>query len=226
MGILCSPTEPKRLRSLGTTSSIPERHGADFLLVAGKTRIGVQRKQFPGDLLASLDDSRLYGQLPLLRELDQALVVIEGHGRWTEDGELLADKYHRFTKTQMHGLRYSIMFEFGIPTMWVRDMDETVEVLGTLEAWMAKGKHRSLKSRKGPSSGSWGIADRHRAQHVLQGFPGVGPELAGRMVDHFEGVPLTWTHSVEELMAVEGVGKKKAEGMVKALDTVKVEEKK
>jgi len=59
------------------------------------------------------------------------------------------------------------------------------------------------------------------AQHILQGFPGVGPELAGRMVDHFEGVPLTWTHAIDELMEVEGVGKKKAEGMVNALDTVK-----
>lgn len=226
MGILCSPTEPKRLRELGTTSSLSEKHGADFLVVGGKTRIGVQRKQFPGDLLSSLNDSRLYQQLPLLSELDQALLVIEGRGRWTEDGDLLADKYHRFTKTQMNGLLFSVMFEFGIPTMWVKDMGETAEVLTTLEAWVKKGKHRSLKSRSGPSGGSWGIADQHRAQHILQGFPGMGPELAGRMVEHFEGVPLTWTHSVEELMGVEGVGKKKAEAMVKALDTVKVGDEK
>ena len=85
--MLASPTEPKQLRDLGTTSSIPENHGADFLIVAQKRRIGVQRKQFPGDLLASLNDGRLYNQIPHLSELDHALLIVEGHGRWTDDRE-------------------------------------------------------------------------------------------------------------------------------------------
>ncbi len=220
--MLCSPTEPKKLRNLGTTSSIPENHGADFLIAAQKRRIGVQRKQFPGDLLASLNDGRLYNQIPYLQELDHAVLVVEGHGRWTEDGELIADKYHRFTMQQMHGLLFTVMFEYNIPTMWVKDMDETAKVLVRLEEWANKAKHMSLRSRSGPGKSSFGqTSQRHLAQHILQGFPGVGPELAGRVVDHFEGVPLTWTHSIEELMEVEGVGMKKAEGMIHALDTVK-----
>lgn len=220
--MLVSPTEPKKLRALGITSSMPENYGADFLIVAQKRRIGVQRKQFPGDLLASLNDGRLYNQIPYLRELDHALVIIEGQGKWTQDGELIADKYHRFTMQQMHGLMFSIMFEYGIPVMWVKDMDATAEVLVRLEEWANKSKHMSLRSRSGPGKDSYGqVSQRHLAQHILQGFPGVGPELAGRMVDHFEGVPLTWTHAIDELMEVEGVGQKKAEGMVNALDTVK-----
>ena len=201
---------------------IPENHGADFLIAARKRRIGIQRKQFPGDLLASLNDSRLYNQIPYLQELDHALLVIEGHGRWTEDGELIADKYHRFTMQQMHGLLFTVMFEYGIPTMWVKDMDETAKVLVRLEEWANKAKHMSLRSRTGPGKTSFGqTSQRHLAQHLLQGFPGVGPELAGRVVDHFEGVPLAWTHSIEELMEVEGVGLKKAQGMISALDAVK-----
>ena len=223
--MLCSPTEPKRLRDLGTTSSEPERHGADFLIVAGKRRIGVQRKEFPSDLLASLTDSRLYGQLPLLRDLEHAVLIIEGRGRWTEDGELIGTKYQRFTKQQFNGLLFSIMFEFGIPSMIVKDMDETAEVLGLLDAWAAKSKHMSLRSRSGPSKNSFGSSSKaHLAQHLIQGFPGIGPELAGRIVTHFEGVPLTWTHSVEELMEVEGLGKVKAQAMYDALGTVEAKE--
>lgn len=219
--MLVSPTEPKRLRELGKTSSIPERHGADFIVVGKKNRIGVQRKEFPSDLLASLTDGRLYGQLPLLRDLEHAVLVVEGRGRWTEDGELIGDKYQRFTISQMYGLLFSIMFEFRIPTIWVKDMDETIQVLGLLDAWAQKSKHMSLRSRSGPAKNSFGTSTtRHLAQHIMQSFPGVGPELAGRVVDHFEGVPLTWTHSAEELMEVEGLGKVKAQGMIDALDSV------
>jgi len=60
------------------------------------------------------------------------------------------------------------------------------------------------------------------AMHVLQGFPGMGPELAGRVVDKFEGVPLTWTVSEDELQTVEGLGKKKSIAMYEALEAVKV----
>lgn len=219
--MLCSPTEPKRLKKLGTSSSTPEKHGADFLILGKKYRIGVQRKQFPGDFIASLTDGRLYDQLPHLQDLDKSLLIIEGHGRWTEDGELISNKYHNITISQLHGLLFSIMFEFGIPSIWVANMDATADVLTNLEAWAEKTKHSSLKGRPGVAKSSWGKAsDKHLAQHILQGFPGVGPELAGRIVDEFEGVPLTWTVGMDELMGVEGLGPKKAEGMYRALEAV------
>lgn len=155
--------------------------------------------------------------------LDRSLLVIEGYGEWTEDGELISNKYHRFTKQQLHGLLFTIMFEFGIPSIIVESMQDTMKLLVTLDAWAKKAKHGSLKNRPGVMKSAWGtVTERHFAQHILQGFPGVGPKLAGRIVDKFEGVPLTWTHSVEELMEVEGLGVKKAQGMVKALDAVTV----
>ena len=168
--ILISPSEPKQLKKLGKVSSTPENYGADFLILGHKSRIGVQRKQFPADFLASLDDGRLYGQLPALSELDRALLVVEGRGRWTEDGELIADKYHSFTKQQLHGLLFTIMFEFEIPSIIVGAMSDTATVLLDLEKWAKKVKHTSLKSRKGPDKNSWGtLTERHFAQHVMQG---------------------------------------------------------
>ena len=221
--MLCSPTEPKPLKALGTVSSAPEKHGADFLILGRTSRIGVQRKQFPGDLLASLQDGRLYDQLPRLQALDRSLLIVEGHGQWTEDGELIAEKYHNFTIQQLHGLLFTVMFEFNVPSIWVANMNDTANVLTNLEGWAAKAKHTSLKSRPGPEKTGWGsTTERHMAQHILQGFPGVGGELAGRIVDKFEGVPLSWTVGEDELLEVEGVGKKKAAGMYRALEAVKV----
>ena len=215
--MLISPTEPQRLRELGTTSSIPEKHGADFLILGKQYRIGVQRKQFPGDLLASLADGRLYGQLPLISELEQAIVLIEGYGKWTEDGELISDDFHRFTITQMYGLFNTIMFEFGIPVYQVKDIAATEDYLTILEGWAGKDKHQSLKSRPGPEGDSWGTSEKHHAQHILQGFPGVGPELAARIIERFDGVPLAWTATIMELMEVPGIGKQKALAIMESL---------
>ncbi len=209
--MLISPTEPQRLRELGTTSSAPEKHGADFLIMGKTYRIGVQRKQFPGDLLASLADGRLYSQLPYLAELEQAVVLVEGYGSWTEDGELIGlNDFHKFTLGQMYALFSTIMFEFGIPVYQVKNIAATEDFLTTLEGWASKTKHSSLKTRPGPTGDSWGTSDRHFATHILQGFPGVGPELAERIVNHFDRVPLDWSATVEELMEVSGIGKTKA----------------
>jgi ERCC4-type nuclease len=220
--MLISPTEPQRLRDLGKTSLTPEKHGCDILILQGKTRVGVQRKKFPNDFLASLTDGRLYTQLPLMMELGRAFVIIEGHGQWTPDGELLGSTtYQRFTLDQLYGLFYSIMFEFGVPVLWLRDMNATIHALEVLDHWAAKTKHRSLKSRPGPGQDTLGrVSDRAWAEHLIQGFPGVGAELAGRMVEHFECVPLTWTVSVDELMEVQGIGKVKAKRMYEALEIV------
>lgn len=220
--MLVSPTEPQRLRELGKTSIVPENYGCDFLILAGKTRIGVQRKKFPNDLLASISDGRLYTQLPKMIGLEKAFVMVEGYGQWTEDGELLGtDDYQRFTLDQLLGLFYSIMFEFGMPVLWLRDINATINALGVLDHWAHKTKHSSLKQRPGPDRDTLGrITQRAWALHLLQGFPSIGPELAGRVLDQFEAVPLTWTVSEDQLICVPGIGKLTAKRMYEALEVV------
>lgn len=220
--MLISPTEPVEFKSIGKVSGVPERHGCDFMIL-GKTRkikIGVQRKKFPEDLMNSLSDNRLYLQLQHMADLDTALIILEGFGYWTDEGELLGDKYQRMTMTQMRGLLFSIMFEFGIPTLWVKDMAETMETLETLEAWANKKKHLSLRRRIGPKKDSWGNrSNRMWACHMLQGVDGIGPDMAEKILDANDGFPpLTWTMSADEFLKIPGIGKVTVEKMMKALD--------
>jgi len=223
MSVLISPTEPQQLRQqlddIGSTSSEPERHGCDFLVLAGKHRIGIQRKQFPNDLLNSLDDGRLYQQLQMMGGLKQVLLVLEGYGEWTSDGVLLGDSWSRLTLHQLHGLFFTLMFEFGVPVLWVRGLTETADLIRSLEKWVKKGKHTSLKRRPGPTRNSWGkVGDQGFGLHVLQSFPGIGPDMAKKMLDANGGmVPMTWTMTYEEMLAIDGIGKKTAERLQEAL---------
>lgn len=215
--MLVSSTEPFIFKSLGTSSITPERYGCDFLIIKGKAKTGVQRKRFPEDLISSLADGRLYEQVHLMGKLDRAIILFEGYGKWTGDGELL--DFARFTKQQFYSLIMSLAFEFGIEVLVVRDMKETQEFLIALESWAGKDRHSSLRTRPGPSKDSWGrIGVKEYGMHLLQSFPGVGPELAGRIWDHFNGVPIVWEiEGPHELQAIAGIGKQKASQIYQTL---------
>ena len=215
--MLISPTEPPRLKAIGTVSPIPERYGCDFLIITKQTRIGIQRKQFPEDLLASLADGRLYEQLRALRGLDRALFIIEGHGSWTADGELIGMR--RFTYSQLIGLFASIMFEFGMPVLWVRDIRHTIATLESLEAWAGKDHHDSLLRRPGPQTDAWGNLSQEMIDaHVVQSYPGIGPQRALAWVRHFEGPAMAWTVTEKQMTEVPGIGKQTAHRLWEALN--------
>lgn len=216
--MLISPTEPFPIKALGTVSFYPERFGADILIVSKKARTGVQRKKFPEDFIASLADGRLYQQVELMKQLDRSMLIIEGYGNWTRDG-LLADQRLNFTRQQMWALFFSISFEFGLQIFQVKDINETLRILEALDGWAQKEKHNSLRSRPGPSKDAWGRrGNKEYAAHLLQSFPGIGPELANRMVEHFGKAPIKWEVTEEDLRKVPGIGKDKARKIYEALN--------
>ena len=215
MHLLISPTEPTEIKRLGRTSSKPEKYGADILWFAHRLKFGVQRKQFPGDFLASLYDDRLYKEMAQMKALDRGILVLEGYGDWTDDGHLIDRR--RFTKRQMFNLINSVAFEHGVPVTRVRNVNETVQAVTSFYAWSEKVDHRSLETRPNPGS-MWGKATSREWQlHVLQSFEGVGPKQAAAILDHFGKVPIRWEVTAKELMEVKGIGKMTAEKLMRAL---------
>ena len=70
--------------------------------------------------------------------------------------------------------------------------------------------------RPGPVS-MWGKADNREWQmHLLQGLPGIGVEMAGRVLDEL-GMPLQWSVTEEELLRVPGMGPKKVRAALAAV---------
>ena len=92
--ILVSPTDRELLALLGDRAishTLPEQHGADVLVVvAGRGKLALQRKTFPDDFLASLEDGRLARELAGLSRTQCPVLIVEGRPQWTADGHLLA----------------------------------------------------------------------------------------------------------------------------------------
>lgn len=211
--MLISPSEPAALKKVGNVSMLPERYGCDLLFSAGAKWYGVQRKEF-NDFLSSVRDGRIVEQLGKMSNVHQAMVVLEGAGRWTDDGQLI-DRYHRMSRDQMRKLLWSVR-DTGVWVDWTDSLADTTRMVVAFENWVRKGDHVSTRTRPNPTS-SWGEAGHRDWQiHFLQGLPGVGVRTAETIIDTL-GMPVTWKVTVDELMTVPGVGRKKAERLWKAL---------
>lgn len=218
--MIISPTEPSALRTLGFVSMKPEDFGCDLLFASNGAWAGIQRKEFK-DLVGSVEDGRLGEQIQKMvaAPLEYRMVVVEGNGRWGDEGELMSAFGRGINRSSLRKLLWSVRRE-GVWIEWSDGLDDTVGLVRAFEEWCGKRKHDGLRGRPGARS-AWGTANsREWVEHFLQGLPGVGPELAGRLVEQFGGSPVGWREGigVKELMSVEGIGKVKAEKLMKALE--------
>lgn len=215
--MLVSPAEPTIVKALGRVSPLPERLGADIVFVQAGRMYGVQRKEL-SDLISSLGD-RLPREVIALTnsKVDVPVIIVEGRGTWTRDGRLVSSWGQPFSKEQLRRLIFSLS-SVGIWVITTDNIEETVCAVLDLQAWAKKPRHESMVGRGSPPRAPWGKpGKREQDAWVLQGFAMIGPELARRLVDAFGGLPLTWAFTEEQLMAVPGIGPKRAAALMKAL---------
>lgn len=217
-GIRVSPAEPRFLWDLGEVSSEPEKLGCDFLWDSPLGRVGVQRKEIH-DLLSSLGDGRLQREVGQAQSLDLAYVVIEGLLQWRKDGTFFGGHWgvrYRFSKKHLAGLSFSLTSR-GIGLLFTDTSEQTAQLIRWLYDWSHKPNHLSLQARPKPQ-GAWGTTSNHDyAVHLLQGFQGIGPGTAEKIIEAFGGVPLAWTVTVDQLRSVGGIGPKRARALYEAL---------
>lgn len=215
--MLVSPTESEKARTLGTSTWKPEEFGVDFMWVARKKVWGVQRKTLK-DLVVSVDDGRLAKERLQMRGLDVAVLMMEtgerggGAPREMPNRVLaaLGTGYGRpWTSSQIRGVVWGLMAE-GVWVEWTKDEDATLERVKEMETWSLKLTHEAARGRGSVPGDVFGRrGSREYAVWLLQSLPGVGTQMAGRIFDHFDGVPLQMREGVgeKELCEVPGVGK-------------------
>lgn len=211
-----APTEPAAIRRLGKVTNRPERYGADVMGVVTRGqrayKWGVQRKEV-GDLLASVGDGRLGKELLQMQRLDHAMVVVEGDVRFGGE-ELLGRGWgRRWTLGQVKAVLWGVR-EMGVWVETSEHVEQTADVVRLFAEWVGKDEHGGLLMRpKAKTMFGTTMRDDDFAEWMLQGLPGVGPKLARRIRGELGDV-LDLKVGVEELMGVEGVGKRTAERIV------------
>ena len=159
-----------------------------------------ERKTMP-DLAAAIIDGRLFGQaLRLAQSPLRPAIILEGTSRD------LADSGMRWEAIQ--GALVTVALFCGIPLLRTRTPQETVSTM-------------LYAARQGRTIASGGLLRRgyrprgkHARQlYILQGFPGIGPDRAERLLDHFGSVEAVIRAGVEDLRAVSGIGERIASAL-------------
>ena len=221
-----SPTEPKALHDLGVISMIPEDHGVDIMWNSKLGTIGVQRKTFPDDFLSSMKDDRLNKEYIQMKQLDVAVLLLEGRQQWTTEGELYGaygntGRSYTWSRTQHRNYLTSVQLR-GIQVQTSDSITDTVDYLRSLRLWSDKGDHSSLDRRAVGAAASelYGtVRNPDYVRWLYQSLPRVGPKQAGMIYKHL-GMIFGLKVTYEDLIMVPGVGPKLAQGIVDVFNAV------
>lgn len=178
--------------------------------------MGIQRKEVK-DLLQSINDGRLAKEVAQMTSspiLTQSVLIIEGRLDWTLDGRSTLP-HTNVTRAGLRNLITSIQLR-SIIVQYTDSASDTAELIRGLSGYFNRS-HHSLDTRPNPTS-PWGrTTNKGFGVHLIQSFPGIGPELATRIYEHFNGVPLAWTVDEAALIKVPGLGKKRAAQLIASL---------
>lgn len=154
----------------------------------------VERKTI-SDFLSSMMNKRLIVQLQNLQTQKQKLLIIEGF----EEQELYYET-SPINENAIRGLLLSILLKYQAPIIFSKDYQDTAKFLKVLAN--KKEKELSIIPTRKPSS------KKEQLQFILEGFPGIGPKTAKKLLKEFSSIRQIINTPFEEIERLIG---KKAE---------------
>lgn len=164
---------------------------ADYLV----NNVAIERKTV-SDFISSMINHRLVKQLEELQQYENKLLMIEG----IEEQELYSDDSEGINANAIRGFLLSITIKHKIPVILTKNYEDTARYLSLLAR--KKEKESSLNVTKKS------LNKKERLQFVLEGFPGIGPKTAKKLLSYFHTIKNIANASLEQLTEIIG---KKAE---------------
>jgi ERCC4-type nuclease len=193
----------KKLFELGAKIESKQLPVGDFIL---SDKVAVERKTVR-DFLQSIIDNRLFNQISNLNEnFEKPVIIVEG----TED---------MYSIRMMHpnairGAIASLAIDFKIPIIQTTGEEETALFLYMIASreQIDKKISISLHGERKPLEGNL------LQEYIVSSFPGVGKELAQKLLLHFKSIKNIVNADIKELKKVEKIGEKKAKKIRAILD--------
>ena len=188
------------LASLGLDIEVKELKVADYLVKG----TAIERKTV-SDFISSMKNRRLLRQLEEIRQYESRLHLIEG----IDEQELYTDSKEiiGMHPNSIRGFLLSILLNYKVPIVFTKNYEDTARFISVL-------------SRKEPRETPLNISKKFRskkeqAQYILEGFPGIGPKTARKLLKKFRTIK-SIINSTEENLRKE-IGKK-AENLLRIIE--------
>ena len=172
------------LISLGAKLDIQKLEVGDYII----NDIIIERKTM-NDFVSSMLNKRLRTQLDNLKRNEKPLLIIENFDI-DQSG---------ISPNCVRGFIMSILLNYNIPVIFTRDSKDTADYLYLL----AKKKERGCESLRLKRRA---MNKKELARYILEGFPGIGPKTAKKLLKKFSSIKNIINAPEEELK--KEIGKK------------------
>ena len=175
-------------------------HVGDYIV---SDRVCIERKTV-NDFESSMMNGRLFDQIDRLREeYEMPILILEGD----------AD-YFRLKSSVINGAIASLYIDYGIVALRTANPRETAELIASI----AKQEQRGSAREPSLKGGARAYTHEQFQEYIIGNLPGIGPKLGKALLKRFKSVRKIANASVDELMQVEKIGKKKADTIFKTLN--------
>ena len=191
---------PSELINLGLEIEFRNLKVADYIIKG----VAIERKTV-SDFVSSMINRRLLKQLEELGQYKKRLLIIEG----IDEQELYTDSEDR---TGMHpnsirGFLLSILLKYKVPIIFTKNYEDTAKFLSVLSKRKPNELPLNVKKRN--------LNKKEQKQFRMEGFPGIGPKTAKKLLKKFKTIKNIINASEKELKEIIG---KKAEIMKKIIE--------
>lgn len=165
----------------------------------------IERKE-ANDFVTSIMNGHLFNQAELLAShADRPFIVLEGN---------LDEIYSSIDPESVAGAISTLLLFYGISVAPSPGADATARLIGRMirHATHGLGYEIPLRTNKPKFDGG-------AALFLVEGLPGVGPEMARKLIGHFGTPAKVFAARADELSEVRGVGPKTIASIQGALNT-------
>jgi len=214
MSVLITTNEPQSIKDL-FVDSIEVPMNFDMKLYTESGTVGMERKKVPSDLLASVEDGRLRREIIAMKaECDHRMVILHGVMKFDKHGMLMSGKRQlRWSRTGIRNLIRTMEWMEGCFVENAVNDDDLVALVLTLQDYLDKQKHYSLKGRPGVQK-SWLVPTKDEKYiHFYDGLPGIAPVRARMLLQAFPHPLDLFQANIEQISDIRGFGKPIATGI-------------
>lgn len=184
---------------------------ADYI---ASSRVAIERKTID-DFLQSILDGRIFQQAHnLSSSYTNGLLIIEGNP------ELLYTS-RDINSNAIRGAIASIAIDLRVPLIWARNQKETASMIYSIARREQFDNGHEVRIRSGKKPESMGFMQ----EYIVAGLPSISTKLSKRLLSHFRSPKAVFNSSMEELMAIEKIGKEKARKIWEAINSEYQQEK-
>ncbi len=192
------------LESLGSRVISQQLKVGDYI---ASDRIGIERKRVQ-DFLGSITDQRIFRQVEeLSNTFETPLIILEGNP------ELLYIE-RRIHPNVIRGVLASIAIDYKVPILYTHNPKETAAQIYWIAYREQVKEKRNLQIRACRKC----LTDSEQLEFLVSGLPNINSKLSKRLLREFGTVKEIFSAEPEDLMKVDGIGKKKAKEIWRLLN--------